>query len=55
MGAALLAGLGAGFFRDSADIAEHWALDRRFRPRMKTPVRDGLYRGWQDAVRRVRS
>ena len=34
LGAAYLAGLGLGVFKDTKDIARHWALDRRFRPRM---------------------
>jgi glycerol kinase len=55
LGAAMLAGLGAGLFRSSAEIARHWALDRRFVPRMKPARRDALYRGWLQAVARVRS
>ena len=55
LGAALLAGLGAGVFRTQADIAALWALDRRFIPRLKAPARDGLYRGWRVAVARIRS
>jgi glycerol kinase len=55
LGAAYLAGLGAGLFRDSKDIARHWALDRRFEPAMPRPARDRLYAGWKSAVGRVRS
>jgi glycerol kinase len=51
----MLAGLGAGLFRSSAEIARHWALDRHFVPRMKAARRDALYRGWLQAVARVRS
>lgn len=54
LGAACLAGIGAGLFRDEKDVAARWALDRRFKPAMKPAVRDRLYAGWQDAVRRVR-
>ncbi len=54
LGAAYLAGLGAGLFRDEKDIAARWALDRRFVPEMKKRERDRLYRGWQEAVSRVR-
>ncbi len=32
LGAAYLAGLAAGVFRDFADISRAWALDRRFAP-----------------------
>jgi glycerol kinase len=55
LGAAMLAGLGAGLFRNTAQIARHWALDRRFVPRMKAAERDALYRGWLQAVARIRS
>jgi glycerol kinase len=54
LGAAYLAGLGAGLFRDAKDISERWALDRRFTPAMKKAERDRLYRGWNLAVSRVR-
>ena len=53
LGAACLAGLGAGIFKSTADIAAHWALDRRFKPRLKKPQRDKLYQGWRQAVARV--
>jgi glycerol kinase len=55
LGAALLAGLGAGLFRNTGEIARHWSLDRRFVPRMKVAQRDALYQGWLAAVRRVRA
>ena len=53
LGAAYLAGLGAGLFQNEADIAARWALDRRFLPVLKKRERDLLYRGWRDAVTRV--
>jgi glycerol kinase len=34
-------------------MAAQWALERRFNPRMEPAVRDELYRGWRDAVRRT--
>ena len=55
MGAAFLAGLATGFWRDQGALAKAWRLDRRFRPRMKPAERDALYRGWTAAVARVRS
>jgi glycerol kinase len=54
MGAAYLAGLAAGVFRDTADIARHWKLERRFLPRLEGAHRDNLYQGWVAAVGRVR-
>lgn len=55
LGAASLAALASGLFRDAAEIATHWRLDRRFEPRLGTSVRDALYDGWREAVSRVRS
>src|SRR5579885_1918414 len=55
LGAAYLAGLSAGVFKDFSDIAKSWALDRRFGPEMAAATRDALYAGWQRAVGRVRS
>ncbi len=54
LGAAYLAGLGAGLFRDTKDIAARWALDRRFAPAMNKASRDRLYEGWRNAVARIR-
>ena len=53
LGAAYLAGLGAGLFKSEQDIAARWALDRRFTPAMKPAARDRLYKGWQQAVARI--
>jgi glycerol kinase len=53
LGAAYLAGLGAGLFKNIDDIAAHWALDRRFLPRLKAKERDRLYQGWRQAVARI--
>ncbi|HVP83134.1 MAG TPA: glycerol kinase GlpK [Rhizomicrobium sp.] len=55
LGAAYLAGLGAGVFADFAGIAKAWALDRRFEPALSAAARDSLYEGWAKAVSRVRS
>ncbi|MDB5741399.1 MAG: glpK [Alphaproteobacteria bacterium] len=53
LGAAYLAGLGAGLFKNEKDIAARWALDRRFTPQMLRRERDQLYAGWVRAVARV--
>jgi glycerol kinase len=53
LGAAFLAGLSAGLFRDTKDIAARWALDRRFTPVMKTAARNRLYEGWKAAIKKV--
>jgi glycerol kinase len=55
LGAAYLAGLAVGIFRDFSDIAKGWALDRRFTPEMTRASRDALYEGWNKAVARMRN
>ena len=55
LGAAYLAGLAAGLFNGTTDIAAHWALDRRFEPSLAAASRDALYGGWSAAVARVRA
>jgi glycerol kinase len=54
LGAAYLAGLAVGFWKDQGDVARNWALDREFTPKMAPVERDRLYRGWQKAVSRSR-
>lgn len=51
LGAAYLAGLAVGFWKDKAEIAEHWRLDRTFKPAMEENERIKLYEGWQKAIR----
>jgi glycerol kinase len=53
LGAAYLAGLASGLFRDMDDIAARWALDRRFEPTLAEATRDALYAGWLQAVART--
>ena len=54
MGAAFLAGLAVGFWKDKAEIAAKWNVDRTFKPSMSAEVRDKKYKGWQKAVERSR-
>jgi glycerol kinase len=52
LGAAYLAGLAVGFWKDTGDVARNWALDREFTPEMSAGDRDRLHRGWKKAVSR---
>jgi len=54
LGAAYLAGLAVGFWRDQAEVASHWALDRAFTPMMGHDERERLYARWRKAVSRAR-
>jgi glycerol kinase len=54
LGAAYLAGLGVGLWKDVRQVGRYWRLDRRFEPAMSEARRQALYDGWQRAVERVR-
>jgi glycerol kinase len=54
-GAAFLAGLGTGFWRDADALAATRRRDRLFTPAMRPDRRESLYAGWKAAVERVRS
>jgi glycerol kinase len=55
LGAASLAGLAVGLYRNKKDIAARWALDRRFTPALKPAARNALYEGWKAAIKKVRT
>src|SRR5262245_44739594 len=52
LGAAYAAGLAVSFFRSASELAEHWAVDRRWEPAMNTAAREQLYHFWKKAVTR---
>ena len=54
LGAAYLAGLATGFWKDTQDIGQNWQLDQAFKPKMDRAAARGLYKGWQLAVKAAR-
>ena len=54
LGAAYLAGLATGFWKDQTVIAEKRKVDRRFQPAMNEEKRQKLYSRWKKAVERAR-
>ena len=52
LGAAFLAGLAVGFWKDEEELAGLREVDRIFTPRMDMEKRDKLYAGWKKAVKR---
>ncbi len=52
LGAAFLAGLGAGVWSSTDDLKDVWELERRFEPRMERHERRRLIDGWREAVNR---
>ena len=53
MGAAYLAGLAVGFWKDQSMIAQRRKVDRRFNPAMHDDKREKLYGNWKKAVKRA--
>ena len=52
MGAAFLAGLAVGFWKDKSEISSMLKVQRSFMPGMPEAERDRKYRGWRNAVER---
>ncbi|NLK87244.1 MAG: glycerol kinase GlpK [Clostridiaceae bacterium] len=52
MGAAFLAGMGAGIWSGQDEIAAKWKLSREYSPSMDASIREGLYESWKRAVER---
>lgn len=54
LGAAYLAGLGIGHFRETAELAAFWRVEKRYEPQIAASRREALLAGWQHAVRQAR-
>lgn len=54
LGAAYLAGLATGFWKDMGDVTKNWALNKAFTPKMKDEERASRYATWKRAVDRAR-
>ena len=52
LGAAYLAGLAAGVWKDTEEIKRQWTLDKMFLPNMEEETRARNWAGWQKAVSR---
>jgi glycerol kinase len=52
LGAAYLAGLAVGFWKDKDEIKKNWALSKTFEPNMEKEYKAMLLDGWHKAVRR---
>ena len=55
LGAAYLAGLAVGYWKDKNEIAEQWQHERTFNSTMDEDKRDALYAGWKKAVEAART
>ena len=54
LGAAYLAGLAVGYWKNTDDIRANWQVDRRFEPAMTRDQAAALTAGWDKAVARAK-
>lgn len=54
LGAAYLAGLATGMWRDTAEISRQWSAAETYEPGMSADERETLYASWKRAVERAR-
>lgn len=54
-GAAFLAGLATGFWKDKDELRKYWKIDRIFTPEMDQTKREKLYTQWKLAVERSKN
>lgn len=55
LGAAYLAGLATGFWKDTNEIASQWRMEKEFRPSMPPEKIAELKRGWTKAVSKAKA
>lgn len=51
MGAAYLAGLAVGYWKNKEDVLQNWAIDRTFEPDIPAEEREKRVKGWNKAVK----
>lgn len=54
LGAAFLAGLATGFWKDEQSLSEMRESQKLYEPKMDEPMRNQLYKGWKKAVEATR-
>jgi glycerol kinase len=54
LGAAYLAGLATGYWKNVEEITAQWQVERRFEPKMDKARAEGLRRRWRQAVDRAK-
>lgn len=55
LGAAGLAGIAVGFWKNQKDFLKHRSIDKLFKPKMKSKISGEFYTKWKDAVSRSRN
>ena len=51
MGAAYLAGLSVGYWKNKEDVKENWISDQMFKPLIEEEIRSKKVKGWKKAVK----
>lgn len=51
MGAAYLAGIAVGYWKNKEEVVKNWAVDRIFEPEIDMAVRTRMIKGWNKAVK----
>jgi len=51
MGAAYLAGLAVGYWKNKEEVLENWAIDKIFEPAIPEATRTSMLKGWNKAVK----
>ena len=54
LGAAYLAGLAVGYWKNEAEIAKQWQTDKRLKSAMKSAARNRIVDGWERALKQAR-
>lgn len=52
LGAAYLAGLAVGYWKNKEEVIQNWAISKSFVPEMKDEKRESLLNSWHEAVKR---
>ena len=55
LGAAYLAGLATGYWKDINEVRKQWQLDKTFRPQMPAELTDSMIKGWNRAVKAAKA
>jgi glycerol kinase len=51
LGAAYLAGLAVGYWKNMDEIKDQWQVEKTFEPQMQPSQKDELIKGWKRAVK----
>ena len=55
LGAAYLAGLAVGFWKDKEEISKLWYSSEEFNPNMEEEKKEKYYKGWKKAIERAKN